>query len=212
MSHTKTMPFVLIASCVLFINWSAQETIAGGNKPSINFYGILKTHQGKTYNVENITIDHILKQIPLYEMPSLEALAAATPHDDEKNGATNDSHPGTRLATNPVSGIITKIDLSETSEMRVPQPEKIYYFQRKKGYRTLEFVEIEIISADKERTKHTYLIDADRKVYCDEANPAGPIGKEVPVQSIQSLEIEGYHFRDTIKREDNTLKATPSKE
>lgn len=197
MSHIKPLPLLLIASCVLFINWSTQETISGGSKPTINFYGKLKTQQGNAYSIENITVDHLFKQIPLYEVPTPASLEA---QDETKNGQNNDKQTGIRLATSPINGIITKIDLSETSEIRVLEPEKVYFFQRKKGYRTLEFIEIEIISADQEKTKHTYLIEADRKIYCDEINPAGPIEKEVPVQAIKSLEIEGYHFRDTLKK------------
>lgn len=208
MPRSSIKPLIAIAACILCINWSSQETIAGKVKPHINFYGKLNTHQGKTYTIENITIDHLLKQVPLYEVPSKQT----TPPESESAKTTDgEQHAGTRLASNPTSGIITKIDLSETSEIRVPRPETTYYFQRKKGFRTLDFVEIEIISADKEKTKHTYLIETDRKVYCDEVNPAGPIEKEVPIQSIQSLGIEGYHFRDTIKKEDNTL-VSPSKE
>lgn len=192
--------YVIIASTLLFINWSQQETIAGGTKPSINFYGKLTTLQGNQYSIENITIDHLYKQIPLYEAPNQEALGQA--EAQEKNEQNGDHCKGLRLTNNPVSGIITKIDLSETSEIRVPNPDKTYYFQRKKGYRCLEFIEIEIISADKEKTKHTYLIDAERKMYCDEVNPAGPIEKEVPMQAIKSLQVEGYHFRDTLKKDD----------
>lgn len=170
--------------CIL-VNWAAQETtIAGNKKQRVNFFGTLKTQECTTYEVENISIGRIYKQIPLYEAPC----NTATDH---------------MLKKDPRKGIISRIDLSETAEIRVPHPDVILSYQ-KKGFRRTEYIEIVVISNDQHKTKCSYLVDLRRKVYCDRVNKAGPIELEVPFQSIERLIIKGYRYREPEQKNKNT--------
>jgi len=58
---------------VLLAGWGTQDSnIAGDKKHSINFYGTLETwaSPGDPMEVENISIENIFKQIPMYVKPS----------------------------------------------------------------------------------------------------------------------------------------------
>ena len=182
-----TVPILGVLSLLILANYSAQENTSEGNKKhSVNFYGTLAARNNKTFKCENISIAHLYKQIPLYEVPG-------TQDRNEQEHTFN---------TNPKSGIITKIDLSETDQISVPHPKTIWTYQRKKGARKTEYIEITIVSNDKKKTRHHYIIDLGRKLICDEINEAGPIEKEVPFKAIKTLTIEGYKYRDTdIKRQ-----------
>ncbi|TET06925.1 hypothetical protein E3J79_00430 [Candidatus Dependentiae bacterium] len=180
----KIVPLALVAgsSLCLLVNWTAQETtIAGNKKQPVNFYGTLETQEGNKYEVENISIGMLYKQIPLYEAPK----------EMEENHT---------LKTDPRRGIISRIDLSEASEIQVPHPHIVWNYQ-KKGSRKSKYIEIIVISNDKQKTKCSYLIDLRRKIFCDKVNKAGPIELEVPFQSLKHLVIKGYRHKEPEKKE-----------
>lgn len=170
---------VIIASCV---NWSEQNsTVEGRRKQAINFSGTLVTQQGDTLSVENISIGHLYKQIPVYEMPMKR----------------NEQYT---LDKNPKNGIITRIDLAEIEKILIPHPDIIWKFESKERSRKIEYIQIIVISNDPEKTQHNYLIDLERKVICDEVNPAGPIEKDIPLPAIKQLVISGFKARETDQR------------
>jgi hypothetical protein len=180
----KNVPLVLIAgsSLCLLVNWTTQDTtITGNKKQPVNFYGTLETQEGNKYDIENISIGMLYKQIPLYEAAK----------EWEENHA---------LKTDPRRGIISRIDLAETAEIQVPHPYVIWNYQ-KKGSRKSEYIEIVVISNDKQKTKCSYLIDLRRKIFCDKINKAGPIELEVPFQSLKRLIIKGYRHKEPEKNE-----------
>lgn len=171
---------LLIASSVL-INWGEEETTMQGRaKQRVNFYGTVTTQQGKTYKVDNIAIGRTYKKIQMYEIP-----------------APSQNY---MLTANPNKGVISELDLKEIKEMHIPNKSIVWKYQKPKGTRTVDYVEIEIISNDANRTKNSYLIDTRRKITCDQMNEAGPIEMEIPFNALQSLKIEGYKERETKKK------------
>lgn len=179
---------ILTITCCL-INWGSQEeNVDGRRKQSVNFYGTLTTHQDKTINVENLSVARLYKQIPVYEMQT--PVSAKTTANKSSNILSND----------PKNGIITYLDLSETSEISAPQPDIIWTHQKDGNIRKAEYIEIVITSRDASHTKTSYLIDTRRKLICDRVNAAGPIEMEVPLESIKKLIITGYKQREEKKQ------------
>jgi len=193
--HTTSFLIMCIVSTLWLANWSSQESSIDGNeKQRVNFYGTLVTRQNnKSIRVDNISIDHKFRQIPMYEKPSLQSEVSQAITDKQGNLKRQEFmltvDPRTQLVT-------TKIDLNETYEIRIPYPEQVWVYQKEQGYRKIEYIEIVIISNNEQKTKSHYLLDLKNKIYCDEINPAGPIEKIVPLQAINSLTIEGYKFRN----------------
>ena len=181
--------FVLITSilaCPLIINWSEEHTIAGRGKPKINFYGILETHSNKKYDVKNITIGHMYKQIPLYDYPA----------QDDFDPETKKLHYNPKDRTKRP---ITRIDLSEVAELQV-DPQKQWYFQRKGG-RKIFFVPLTVISDNPQKTQNKYLIETTRTIALDKKIPDGkPVEMDVPPKAIKRLIIKGYKEQDTKKQ------------
>jgi len=66
------LPIVSVVSVLFLANWGASDdtTVEGRKKPNVNFHGTLKTRQGKKRKVANITIGRMIRQIPVYEVPS----------------------------------------------------------------------------------------------------------------------------------------------
>lgn len=94
---------LVVITFLLCANFGTDDTsVAGREKPRINFYGKLTDTSSKTYNVENITISGMYKQIPFYQKP---AQKETDPHIN-----------------------ITRLDFSEIHSIRVPQPNMILVF------------------------------------------------------------------------------------
>lgn len=95
MSKNKIIAYLPLIS-LLCLNLSSPDlTVAGGEKPTINFSGKLQDTNGDSYVVENITISGMYKQIPMYKKPN-------------------------KVTTKPTANI-TRIDLSEISLITVPE-------------------------------------------------------------------------------------------
>lgn len=198
--YMKRLLFLLVTLIsIVCINWrTAETTIEGNLKQTVNFYGRLITHQGKEYKVDNISISGKYKQIAMYDKPRQYPKPTLNPTTNQREIV---------LKLNPKNNFITsKIDLSEIGEIRVPKPNIIWVYQREGRGRRLEYIEITIISKNKKKTKNSYLLERTTKVRCDEVNVAGPVEKIVPLSAINKLIIEGYSLRDNIdtKSQNNT--------
>jgi hypothetical protein len=173
-------------SMLFLINWKGSESNAGGDmKQNVNFSGTLITHQGQEYNVDNISVEGKYKQIIMYDLP-VEHEEAHINTDSKQREINLDLNPLTDLTE-------TKIDLSELSEIHVPEPDIIWVYQ-KKSRQKFEFIEVDVIT--KSNTKRRYLLERKTRIYCDEIDPAGPQEKRVPLSAIKNLKIEGYAFRN----------------
>ncbi len=190
--------FICILNILWLANWGTQQTtIDGNNKQRVNFYGTLYTYQGsKPLEIDNISVGFKYRQIPVYEKPAQHAQAIPV------SGSGTFTIKEIKLAEEPrLSLVTTKIDLNEVAEIRVPHPYTMWTYQKQKGYRKTEYIEIEVISKNEKRTKAHYLLERKIKVYCDGINSAGPVEKEVPLPAIKKLEIKGYKLRNMTQKE-----------
>ena len=129
-------------------------------KQPVNFSGKLITHQGQEYIIDNISIDTKCKKIPMYSKPSNHA-------EPILNNETKQQE--IKLTTNPADDVGT-IDLDEVSQINVPTPTIIWYYQKKERHPRQEFIEVEVIT--KSDTKRSYLLDPKTPIYCDEIDAA----------------------------------------
>lgn len=168
---------------VLLLGWGTPESSKEeAMRPSVNFSGTIETHQDEKLVVENITINRRFRQIALYDTP----VKHNNPVKNEKTGLMEikmDQDPKTYYT-------VTKIDLEETSEFRV-NPEPIWYYQESPKSRKSSFVEIIVISNDSKKTKNSYLISENDKIFCDGINEAGPLEKVIPIVAVKKLIITG---------------------
>ncbi len=173
---------VVATVCLLCINWGGQESIERG-KHSINYYGTIFPREGDPIKVENISISNITKQIPVYEVPSSHEKEV----DQQGKVTTN-----YLLREDPRKGIITRIDLVETKKIEVPDPTE-WKYTRKNGSSTSSFIKIVVTTNGETPTKHDFLIEESRKIFCSENNT---IDREVPFRSLLKIEFEGYELRE----------------
>jgi hypothetical protein len=104
--YKQISPLIAIAGFLLFCNFGSQdESISGRVKPTINFYGTVTDTCEETYQVENITISGMYKQVPFY----------AKPKNKEIDPSIN----------------ITRIDFAEIAELTVPFPDQILTFNNR---------------------------------------------------------------------------------
>jgi len=161
----------------MLCNWSQDNSVSGGKKQKVNFFGEIETKNDMKYKVDNISIGRLYKQIPLYEI--------------QKNAQGNNA-----ITTDPRKGIISRYDLAEIAAIEVPHPGEILTFQKKTSGPKTEYIELSISLNDKTLTKTSCLIDLRRKLYCDKISDAGPIEMEVPFTSLKKLTLKGYRSRD----------------
>jgi hypothetical protein len=173
-----------------------------GSRYNVIFEGVLTTQEGHVYKVNEITFNKLIKQVPVFEMPSKESYDIIDEHVHilKKN-------PNERLD-------ITKLDLSEISMIRIPNPDSMWYYKKaqtadectvscnarykiSEDPRALKFIQIEV--TDKAQNKDQYLVEAQKKIYCSEITASGPKEKDVQLQAIKTLTITGYRKRDETK-------------
>jgi hypothetical protein len=176
--------FLLLAfPAMIFSYGTAESNVGPSKKHSINFYGTLEVHQGNIFEVDNISIQDLYRQIPMYDCPGEGFLEKATLN---KETGKMEIH----LKENPAD--ITKIDLEETEEICVDR-EPLYVFQQPQ-HRPTYFYRATIISKSNQ-TKHYSLVSEHAKLTCDEIDSAGPREKDVHLSSIKSLKIKGFSQR-----------------
>ena len=102
----KMYPLFVASSWLLLANFGGQsDAIDGGEKPPINFYGVLTDSTGEKYKVENITISGMYRQITVYKKPMKKDI------DPSIN--------------------ITRIDFIEIASIAVPHPHEILVFNNR---------------------------------------------------------------------------------
>lgn len=152
---------------IIFAQFSSQS-VDGGEKPKVNFKGTVidKNDPEHPYDVENITISGLYKQIPVYKKPPRKNM----------NPNTNE----------------TRIDLDEIREIRVPYQGEMPNLST---YQNRQYIEIEVISNDSKQTKNSYIIETNRKLWCDSINEAGPEEKRISFETLDRVIIKGYEDR-----------------
>ncbi len=162
--------YMYVLSSLLLAQFSSQQSSTGHEKPNVNFFGELKDQSGNTYNVENITISGLYKQVPFYKVPP-------------------------RPTMNPDTNT-TRIDLEEIYQISVPYKgdvPKTYTLNKR------EYIEIEVTYNDSVKTKSSYIIEKRRKLYCDQLSDAGIIQKELSFEAVDYLIIKGHREHDEKK-------------
>jgi hypothetical protein len=212
----KIILSLLFISTVLFMaNWSKQTSdVSGDRKHRINFYGKIITigNKDKEKTIENISIDNIFKQIPVYETPT-------TP--------TKDIDPKAHLLKANPRDLLedVRIDLSEIKSIETKREndnpviweyreataaEKAEKKETASGKVNNEFVEIIVINND--NSKNNYLIEIKKNINFDqrgetaenvteEKKSADPIESKISFKGLSKLTIEGYTDREMEKRE-----------
>ncbi len=182
MNRTKR---ITLAGCslVLLANFSSQDsTTAGGSKPRVNIYGSVTDTSEKTFKAENITLERMYKQIPVYQLVP-------------KN-ATEQYDPTVN---------ITRLDLSEIRKITFDPN------QHPQKYNNRDYHVMTVYSRDTNATTNDYLIESDKKLICDEVNNAGPIEKEIKFKAVKEIMIEGYKAADDLEKSplEKTTKPNP---
>lgn len=165
----------IVLSCVILIlcaHFGTQQSQDNAKeKHKINFRGELLDTNGNHYQVDNISITGIYRQIPIYAKPS---------------------NPTTDPAVNT-----TYIDLDEIAAIAPtinPPHDGISTFDKR------QFIDITVTSKDSAHTKTNYIIDRNRKIFCDVINQeAGPIEKEISFEAVSQLIITGFEKREDMK-------------
>lgn len=180
----------LVQSIGLFASFSSPEANTTVNvKQKVNFSGTLLTHQGTKFNVDNISINNKIRKITVVDKPDKKKLAQPI-----KNEKTHKQE--IVLTEDPLKEYVEiGLDLSETKEIHaIADP--LYTYKQDSKHHSIEFIEIEVISNDKKKTKHSYLIDNNAHIFCDQINDAGPIEMKTPIAAVDKLSIDGYSYRD----------------
>ncbi|MCF7899942.1 hypothetical protein K9K77_00340 [Candidatus Babeliales bacterium] len=103
MKNKYSSPLFALGTFILCANFGSQDTnISGHEKPKINFYGSLTDTSGGHFEVENITISGLYKQIPFYAKPLHQKI------DPSIN--------------------ITRLDLNEIEMIEIPHPDILLTF------------------------------------------------------------------------------------
>jgi hypothetical protein len=172
---------------VLLSQFSAQDsTVSGGAKPAVNFYGTV-TDLRETFKAQNITLDRLYKAIPAYQQPPLSTAHIRDTDESMKSLADDIQKEKSSYdrSYDPADNI-TRLDLSEISKITISPNQKTQKFGNR------EYIVIEVISKDSEKSKNAYMIEADKRLFFDQINSAGPIEKEIKLRSLVEINIDGY--------------------
>ena len=199
--------FSFMLGALIVINWGAkqQNIVSGNNLHRINFFGTIITfaNQDKETKVDNISIENLIKQIPMYEAP--------TSH-------TKNIDPKTHIIkANPKDILPQKFfDLRETGQIETKReagnPVIWKYMEVERnaaGTSTLKekrnYIEL-IVTPPKGPgaplpKKKNYLVESRQLLRYNEVSPAGPIESKLNFKGLLQLTIKGYTDREFDKKE-----------
>jgi len=148
-----------------------EASISTNGKQKTNIYGTLKTVHGKDpIEVDNITINGMVRDIKVYEMP------------EDAAGNKADSLDSAELAT-------IKFDLKQISCL-VVSPSRRRWTLKRKGYtRRRDYLEVKITNKNNKET--SYLMDAETKIAGDRIVDASLVPEEVSLSGLEVLDIQG---------------------
>jgi len=199
--------FLSLSALVILPHFSSQNSKTGG-KPDVNFYGKV-TDSRETFKAENITIEREIRGIPVYQQPPAEEKElkkdeASTPAQK----TTDHDKKTTSQATFDPHDNVTRLDLSEIYKITVSP----HQMPRRIGNR--DYITLNVYSKDADHTQNTYMIEADKKLFFDQVNAAGPIEKEIKMKAVDSIELEGYKQNSPVlpeKKESTSVDTSSSK-
>jgi len=184
------LSFLSIITILIMANWAKETSeVAGDKLHRVNFYGRIITvgNQDQEPKIDNISIDNIYKQIPVYLAPTT---------------FTKDINPKTFVIKANPKDILTQVRV-DPAEMRSITVRRVEgnpvvwkYMDGDKLRR--EYIEIIVISND--GSKNNYLIEANKKLHYNEISPAGPKESKLNFKGLRKLTIEGYRDRELEKK------------
>lgn len=148
--------------CLVCMQFGTRPSEDKKEKPARNFYGQLITAQGKTYDVENITIGGRHTQIPFYTEPL----------DPQTDPSIDTSY----------------VDLDEVQRI-YPTQEKPRDGVKK--FKNREYIQLTIVYKGAEKKEDHFIIENWHKVLCDVANDGNSVEKKIAFEGIKNLSIEG---------------------
>ncbi len=163
-------PLLVANTALLLINWGNQDnSMQGTPKPAINFYGTVQDNtKTEPFAAQNITIAGQYRQIPVHPLPQTDV---KNPHYDPNINTV-------------------RLDFSEISKITVPNPHSKYTFKNR------EYIAIRVESNDNQMTTNDYIIELNKKVYCDQTNAAGPIERELSFEAIETITFNGHRTQE----------------
>ena len=146
---------------VLLSQFSSQDS-TGGDIPAINFYGTV-TDLRETFKIQNIAIGtkSDYKDIPVYQQAPLDKTIPYEPSDN-----------------------VTPLSLSIVSKITGNPHQEVQKFGNR------DYIVIKVFSNDAQKTEKEYLIEADKKLFCDQMN--GTAGPVIKFRSIVEITIDGF--------------------
>lgn len=198
------------AAFILLPHFSSQDsTVSGGAKPAVNFHGKV-TDLRENFKAENITIDRLYKAIPTYQQPPLKEKAvsptaketASTELSTLESTEKTELKPAAPRPYDPTDNV-TRLDLAEISKIAM-SPD-----QTPQRFGSRDYIVIDVYSNDTGKTKNSYMIEADKKLFFDQVNPAGPIEKEIKLRSVVSIEIDGYKQQPALSKDKEKKETKP---
>lgn len=190
---------------------SSIESRDEGARYSVSFYGTLNTQTGHSYDVDSITFNRLIKEIPLYAMPGNDMWEPFSNQDRLKlkvNPATLNKNNKSRLVE------MTKKDLVEISTIETPHPTQVWIFNDKlskntpdSSYCSRDVSDVwltdsnstlytEIIITNKNGNASHYLVEQSNNIYANAITNNGPEKIVEPIPGLKKLTIKGYKSRE----------------
>ena len=169
---------IAVLSFVLCAQFGSQDNgLHGGGKPKVNFYGTITDSSDKTFEAENIVVEGLYKQIPVYQVPPKTISSSYDPSDN-----------------------VARLDLAEIGRITIDYEQPILTIKNRKYLIITVFSKKSSkaqlggasLSSHKNSLINDYLIEADKRLNCDESNLAGPIEKEIRFKALKEVVIKGY--------------------
>ena len=98
----------------------------------------------------------------------------------------------------------TRIDLTEVYQLSVPNPNKVSTFDER------QYIDVEITSNNTEKTKHNYIVEKTRKLYCDQVDGKLSYEKDFAMETVKLITIDGHKLREGEKPAPEETAGKPS--
>ncbi len=177
-----------LAAFALCTNFGNNTSTEGRAKPRISFYGTLTPPDGTKYAVKNILIGGLYEHIPFFGIPTSENTA---PSSDT-----------------------TYLDLDDITTLKPAYPAVKDSMRKYKGR---DYIEVVVnlkktTEKDNASAERHFLIDASRKLFCDQVTVAGDLEKELVFEAIHEVTILGFRQGEKSSGKGETKEKSAAKE
>ncbi len=153
---------------------ASEESIdRAQGQQKIDIYGRLTDRQGYSFAFNNLSIGGAIERIPFYQKP-------ACPTD---NARLNER----------------TLNLTEIRQIQTVSQKNACNVKEIHTFNNRSYIELIINLVD--GTKHNYIIESSRRIFCNEIKPSDPqaipIEAKISFQTVDKLVIQGYRGRST---------------